>query len=132
VIPPLQPGVGRPYQVQGIWFLSHLLLEGTGPYPNFWAIIGDLWYLGYRTPTVASKPSVKRVAGFVYSMGGRIGTHMALWVPPQDSVVRPWGESLHSHNSESHGCTHRVAPEAAVELKDHTEAKFHMYYFGLR
>jgi hypothetical protein len=53
-----------------------------------WAIIDDPWY---RTPTVAHKPSVERVAGAVHSMRGRIGIHMLLRVPPRDSVVRLWG-----------------------------------------
>jgi hypothetical protein len=30
VTPPLQPGVVVPYLVWGVWFPSHLLLEGTG------------------------------------------------------------------------------------------------------
>jgi hypothetical protein len=30
VAPPLQPGVVEPYPVRGVWFPSHLLLEGTG------------------------------------------------------------------------------------------------------
>jgi hypothetical protein len=41
------------------------------------------------------------------------------------------GLSLHGHDSESCGGTHRVAPEAAAELKAQVEAKFHMYYFVL-
>jgi hypothetical protein len=64
-------------------------------------------------------------------MGGRIGTHMLLWVPPLDSMVRPWGQILHGHDSESRGDTHRVAPKAAAELKAQTEANFHMYCFIL-
>jgi hypothetical protein len=35
VTPPLQAGVVGPYLVQGVWFLSHLLLEGTGRIQNF-------------------------------------------------------------------------------------------------
>jgi hypothetical protein len=57
---------------------------------------------------------------------------MVLQVPSQDLVVRPWGQSLHGCDSESHGGTHRVAPEAASELKAQVEAKIHMYYFVLR
>jgi hypothetical protein len=37
------------------------------------------------------------------------------------------GLRLHSHDLESHGVTHHVAPEAASELKPQLEAKFHMY-----
>jgi hypothetical protein len=55
---------------------------------------------------------------------------MVLWVPSHDSVVRPWGQCLHSCDLESHGGTHRVAPKAAFELKAHVE-KFHMYCFVL-
>jgi hypothetical protein len=29
VTPPLQPGVVGPYLVRGVWFPSHLILEGT-------------------------------------------------------------------------------------------------------
>jgi hypothetical protein len=47
-------------------------------------------------------------------------------------VVRLWGQSLHGCDSESHGGTHRVAPEAASELKAQVEAKIHMHYFVLR
>jgi hypothetical protein len=36
---------------------------------------------------VAPEPFVERVAGDVRSMGGRIGTHMLLWVSSQDRVV---------------------------------------------
>jgi hypothetical protein len=38
---------------------------------------------------------------------------------------------LISLNLESHGGAHRVAPEAASELKAQAEAKFHMYCFVL-
>jgi hypothetical protein len=60
-------------------------------YPDFWAVTGDLWYPGYKSPTVATEPSVERVTGVTHSMGGRIGTHTLLHVLPRDSVVRPWG-----------------------------------------
>jgi hypothetical protein len=83
------------------------------------------------TPAVAPEPSVERVAEVIHSMGGRIGTHMSLLVLPQDSVVRPWGKSLHSCDSESNGGTHRVAPEAVAELKAQVETMFHMYCFDL-
>jgi hypothetical protein len=33
------------------------------------------------------EPSVEQVAGAIHSLGGRIGTHMILWVPPWDSEV---------------------------------------------
>jgi hypothetical protein len=36
VAPPLQPGVVGPYLAWGVWFLSHLLLGGTGSIQNFW------------------------------------------------------------------------------------------------
>jgi hypothetical protein len=35
VAPPLQPGVMGPYAVSGVWFPSHLLLEGTDHIHNF-------------------------------------------------------------------------------------------------
>jgi hypothetical protein len=38
----------------------------------------------------------------------------------------PWS------GSESHGGAHRVAPEAAAELKAHPESKFHMYCLVVR
>jgi hypothetical protein len=59
--------------------------------------------------------------------GGRIGTYMSLRVPSRDSVVRPLSWSLHGRDSESHGSTHRVAPEVVAELKAQVEAKVHMY-----
>jgi hypothetical protein len=43
-----------------------------------------------------------------------------------------WCKGLHGHDSESRGGTHRVAPEAAAELKRQAEDKFHMYcWFAL-
>jgi hypothetical protein len=44
--------------------------------------------------------------------------------------VRPWGYSLHGHDTKSDGGTHRVALEVVAELKAQAEAKFHMYYFS--
>jgi hypothetical protein len=88
---------------------------------------GDAWYLGYKTPIVAPEPSVERVDGVLPKMGGRIGTHMILWVLSHDSEVRSWGQSLHVHGSESHGGAHRVAPQAASKMKAQAEAKFDMY-----
>jgi hypothetical protein len=35
VAPLLQPGVVGPYLVRGVWFPSHLLLEGTSRVQNF-------------------------------------------------------------------------------------------------
>jgi hypothetical protein len=55
------------------------------------AIISGPGYRGYRSPTVAPEPFVKPMAGVVHSMGGNIGTHMSLWVPLWDLVVRPCG-----------------------------------------
>jgi hypothetical protein len=55
---------------------------------------------------------------------------MTLQVPMWDSVVRPWGQSLHGRDLESYDGTHHVAPEATVELVAHAEPKFHMYYFS--
>jgi hypothetical protein len=60
-------------------------------YPDLWVITGDMQYLGYKNRTVAPEPSVEWVAGAVPSTGGRIGTHMLLWVSSWDSMVRPWG-----------------------------------------
>jgi hypothetical protein len=80
-----------PYLVCGAWFPSHLPLEGTGSYPDFWALTGGPRYSGYNTPVVAPEPSVERVAGAIRSMGGRMGTHMLLRILLQDLVVWPWG-----------------------------------------
>jgi hypothetical protein len=54
VVPPLHLGVVGRYPIQGTWFPSHLSLEETGPYPEFWALIGDLWYSGHKTSTPLS------------------------------------------------------------------------------
>jgi hypothetical protein len=91
VVAPLQPGVVEPYLVRGRWFSSHLLLEGTGSYLNFLAITNDLRYPGYKTPIVAPKPFVERVERVIHLTGGRICTHMSLWVPLRVSEVSPWG-----------------------------------------
>jgi hypothetical protein len=61
------------------------------PYLEFFAIIGGPRYLGYRTITTALEPFVEQVAGAVHLMGGKISTHISLWVPLWDSMVRPWG-----------------------------------------
>jgi hypothetical protein len=44
-------------------------------------------YPGYKTSIVAPEPFAKRVPGANRSSGGRIGTHMLLWVPLQDRVA---------------------------------------------
>jgi hypothetical protein len=61
---------------------------GNRSYPYFLAETDGPRYPGYKISIVASQPSVERVAGAIHSMGGRIGTHMLLRVPPRDSVVR--------------------------------------------
>jgi hypothetical protein len=60
---------------------------GNWPYLDFWVITGDPRYLGYKTPTVAPEPFVERLAEAIPAMGGRICTHMILWVPPMDWEV---------------------------------------------
>jgi hypothetical protein len=55
VVPPLQSGGVRPFLVWGAWFPSHLPLKGTELYPEFWAIIGDPRYPGYKTLTRADQ-----------------------------------------------------------------------------
>jgi hypothetical protein len=95
-----------------------------------WVVIGGPRYSGYKTLTVAPKLSVERVTKVVHSMGGRMGTHTSLRVPSWDSVVRPWYWSLHGHDSESYGGTHRVAPKAMAGLEAQMDAKFHMCYFS--
>jgi hypothetical protein len=91
VVAPLQPGVVEPYPVWGRWFSSHLLLEGTMTYLNFLAITNDPRYPGYKILIVAPKPFVERVERAIHSTGGKICTHMSLWVPLRVSEVRPWG-----------------------------------------
>jgi hypothetical protein len=100
-------------------------------YPDLWVITGDSRYSGYKTLIAAPEPSIERAAGVIHSMGCRIGTHMLLWAPSWDSVVRPWGRSLHSRDLKSHGGAHRVAPEAASELKAKAEVMLHMYFIVL-
>jgi hypothetical protein len=85
-----------------------------------------------QDPESSPEPSVERAVETVLSMGGWIGTHMLLWAPSQDSVVKPWDWSLHSRDSESRGGAHRVAPEVVFELEAQAEAKLHMYYCVLR
>jgi hypothetical protein len=65
--------------------------RGNPPYPEFWTITGGPQYSGYYTPIVTPEPSVEWVARVGHSMIGKIGTHMLLWVPSWDLVVRPWG-----------------------------------------
>jgi hypothetical protein len=71
----------------GCMVLQPFATSGSLLFPDFWVITGDPLYLGYKTPIVASEPSVERMARVVHSMGGRIGTHMILWVPPRGSEV---------------------------------------------
>jgi hypothetical protein len=61
--------------------------SGNRSYLDFWAITDDSWYPGYKTPIIALEPCVEQVVRAGHLMGGRIGTHMMLWVPPQDSEV---------------------------------------------
>jgi hypothetical protein len=117
VNPAIQPRSMGPYLAWGTWFLSCMPLEGTWSYLDLMAVTGGLRCPGDKTPIVAPEPSVEWVVEAVHSTGGRIGTHMSLWVPPRYSVVMPWGKSLHGCDSESRDGTHRVAPEAAADLK---------------
>jgi hypothetical protein len=55
---------------------------GNQEYLEFWVIIGDPRYLGYETLMVSLEHSIEQVAKVGHSTGGRIGTHMLLWVPP--------------------------------------------------
>jgi hypothetical protein len=57
-------------------------------YLNLWAITGDPWY---KTPIVALEPTVERAVRAVHSTGGRIDTHLLLWVPSRVLEVRLWG-----------------------------------------
>jgi hypothetical protein len=52
-----------------------------------WAITSIPRYPGYKTLTVAPEHFVERMTRAVCSMGGRIGTHMLLWVPSQDRLM---------------------------------------------
>jgi hypothetical protein len=52
-----------------------------------WAIIGVPRYPGYITPIVAAELFIEQVARAVGSTGGRINTHMLLWVLSQDQVM---------------------------------------------
>jgi hypothetical protein len=65
--------------------------RGNRSYLDLYVLTSILRYPGYKTLTIAPKPSIERVTEDVHSMGGRIGTHMELLVLLQDSVVRPWG-----------------------------------------
>jgi hypothetical protein len=66
---------------------NHFAAEGNRSYPDYWAVINDPRYPGYKTPTIAPVPFDKRVAGADHLRDGGIGTHMILWGPPQDSEV---------------------------------------------
>jgi hypothetical protein len=74
------PIIPQPFSVGRNWL-----------YHDFWAVISDLRYSGYKTTIVAPEPSVERVAEAVYSTGSKISADMLLRVLPWDSVVRPWG-----------------------------------------
>jgi hypothetical protein len=43
---------------------------GNRLYLDFRAVTDDLRYLGYKTPTVAPEPFLKRVDEAIHSMGG--------------------------------------------------------------
>jgi hypothetical protein len=93
VDPPLQPGLVEPYPVRGVWFPSHFRLEGTSHIHNFGLSPVAHGTQGTRPRQYPPppQPSVERVAEGSHSTVGRIGTHMLLQVPPQDSVVRSLG-----------------------------------------
>jgi hypothetical protein len=44
--------------------------------PEFWAVTDDPQYTGYKTSTVAPKPTIEQSVENVISMGGKIGSHM--------------------------------------------------------
>jgi hypothetical protein len=64
---------------------------GNMSYLEFWAVTSGPLYPGYKTLTVALEPSIDWAVETILSAGGRIGTHMLLWEPSRDSVVRPRG-----------------------------------------
>jgi hypothetical protein len=60
---------------------------GKRSYLDLWVVTGDPRYPGYKTPTIAPKPSIARVAGADHLTGGIIGTNMMLRVSSRDSEV---------------------------------------------
>jgi hypothetical protein len=81
--------VVRPYLVWGVWFASDLLLGGTGLYLDLFCHNRQPVIPGVYDLNSSPEPSVEWVAGAVHSMGGRIGPHMSLWLPPRDFGVWP-------------------------------------------
>jgi hypothetical protein len=73
---------------------------------------------------VAPELVVECVARVIHLMGGKSGSHMLLWVPTRDSVVRSWGLCLHGRDSKSYSGAHHVAPKTAAELEARSEASF--------
>jgi hypothetical protein len=65
----------------------HFAAGGNMLYLDYWTVIGDPWYTGYKTPIVAPEPSIERVAGAGRLRDDRIGTHMILWGPRWDLEV---------------------------------------------
>jgi hypothetical protein len=65
---------GGPYPSTGYMVSQPFAAGGNRSYPEFGAITGNPWYMGYFTLTIALEPSVKRVAGAGHSIVGRIGT----------------------------------------------------------
>jgi hypothetical protein len=60
VAPPLQPRVVGSYLVRGVWFSSHLPLEGTDHIQNVRVVTNGLRYPRYFTQTVASSLLLSR------------------------------------------------------------------------
>jgi hypothetical protein len=87
VAPYLQLGVVGSLPDMGCMVLQPFAARGNRSYPEFWAVTGGLRYPGYITSTVATKPSIERVAEASHSTVGGTGTHMVLWLLLRDSAV---------------------------------------------
>jgi hypothetical protein len=91
VAPTLQP------EVVGLFFGTRCMVPqlfaagGNRSYLEFWAVISGPRYPGYKTLIEAPEPTVEWLVRAFHSAGGGLGTHMLMWVPMWDPMMRPWG-----------------------------------------
>jgi hypothetical protein len=94
VVPHFQTGVVGSYPIRSIWFPSHLLLEGTGSYPDFLGL--NRWPMVPRVQDPDSSPrTFRRVGSQSYSLDGRqnrysyVSTGTAAWFGDEAMGLEP-------------------------------------------
>jgi hypothetical protein len=88
VAPRLHPRVVGSFFGTGCMVPQPFVNGGNQLHLEFWAVTGDLRYLGYFTLPVAPEPSIEWVARIGHSTVGRTCSCMVLWALSHDSMVK--------------------------------------------